>query len=214
MPNDLRTAGQRLADATDRWLNLEERCEYVDDCPEVCPGIATVGNPCHWCEARTAVAAWEVAQEEEEPAMLPHDALALVDEVVPLIRRIAAQCIAAHAPLSLAQETLVAEGIALLALRVIQTQAECHRLAQAEREARAQLQQHADAAGLHQARAVRLAEENAALLRRNDKLIRYLMIYGQHDTYCAHPGAACDCGWATVLRELERESSDAPQSPT
>lgn len=47
----------RVRAAADRLLGLDDRCDYIDGTPAVCPGIERDGGPCHWCELRAALAA-------------------------------------------------------------------------------------------------------------------------------------------------------------
>lgn len=49
--------------AAERYLDLNSECDYVGGEPEVCPGIAAHGHPCHWCQLRAAVAAYVKARQ-------------------------------------------------------------------------------------------------------------------------------------------------------
>lgn len=55
----------RMARAADRLLSLDDRCDYVDGTPDVCPGIERDGGPCYWCDLRAALAALDAAGEGE-----------------------------------------------------------------------------------------------------------------------------------------------------
>lgn len=57
-------AAREVVKATERYLELESNCDYVDGEPEVCPGIADYGYPCHWCQMRQALAAYEKVRQE------------------------------------------------------------------------------------------------------------------------------------------------------
>lgn len=46
-----------LLAACQRMMRLDDSCDYTGDVPEICPGIAENGAPCHWCEMRAAIAA-------------------------------------------------------------------------------------------------------------------------------------------------------------
>lgn len=48
--------------AAERYLDLNSECDYIGGEPEVCPGIAAHGHPCHWCQLRATVAAYVKAR--------------------------------------------------------------------------------------------------------------------------------------------------------
>ena len=47
-----------LLAALERLMDLDDHCDYADEPhPEVCPGDPPeVDGPCHWCQARAAIA--------------------------------------------------------------------------------------------------------------------------------------------------------------
>lgn len=51
-------AAPTLLAALERLLNLSDECDFVEGTPEVCPGETNefYGGPCHWCQARAAIA--------------------------------------------------------------------------------------------------------------------------------------------------------------
>lgn len=52
--------------ATERYLELSSDCDYVGGEPDVCPGVAENGGPCHWCDMRQAVAAYRASAAPAE----------------------------------------------------------------------------------------------------------------------------------------------------
>jgi hypothetical protein len=52
---------ERVRKALQRIMSIDGSCDFVDGAPEICPGIASNGGPCHWCEARQALASREGA---------------------------------------------------------------------------------------------------------------------------------------------------------
>ena len=55
-------AHEDLLAALERLMSLEYHCDYAEEpAPEICPAAIKgnehfLGGPCHWCEARTAIA--------------------------------------------------------------------------------------------------------------------------------------------------------------
>lgn len=59
---------QAMRGAIERYLGLSPDCDFVGGEPDVCPGVAKDGYPCHWCDLRAAlqVDAGEALLEEME----------------------------------------------------------------------------------------------------------------------------------------------------
>jgi hypothetical protein len=56
---------ERVASAARRFLDLSSDCDYIDGEPDVCPGIAQAGGPCHWCALRHALAAYDALEDDD-----------------------------------------------------------------------------------------------------------------------------------------------------